>query len=191
MATQSLNCLRCERPLSVTPGHINGPMHCEVCNLSMDVHVFPAYFQPSTTAEVGERLVLDDEASCFNHPSKRAEYACSVCGRFLCSLCTTEMENQPLCLACLTQAQANSQGTPLEKERILYDDLALSLALFPVLMWPFTIVTAPATLFIVLFYWRKGPTSLIKRTRIRYVFAFLLALAQIAGWTFFFIHMIA
>ncbi len=190
MANESLKCLRCERPLSLTRSHANGPIQCVACGLPMDVHVFPAYFQGPVVVDTGQRLVIDDEASCFNHPQKRAEQACSVCGRFLCRLCATEFNNQPTCLTCLTQAQTNSQDSKLEKGRMLYDDLALSLALVPVLAWPLTLVTAPASLFIVLFYWRKGPTSVIKRTRIRYVLAFILAALQMTGWVLVFINMI-
>ena len=68
------------------------------------------------------------------------------------------------------------------KRRILYDDIALGLALLPLLMWPFTLMTAPAAIFMVLKYWRRGPTSLVRRTRIRYVLALLFALPQFAGW---------
>jgi hypothetical protein len=69
----------------------------------------------------------------------------------------------------------------LDSARTLYDSIALWLAILPVLSIWGTILSAPATLFIVFRFWNR-PTSILGRTRIRFVFAGLLALAQILGW---------
>jgi hypothetical protein len=73
----------------------------------------------------------------------------------------------------------------LENQRTLYDGIALTLAVLPILMWPLTFITAPASLFIVVRHWRS-PLSVVPRTRVRYVLAALFAVAQIAGWLFLF-----
>ena len=47
-------------------------------------------------------------------------------------------------------------------------------------------VAALAVLVIVGVQWRKGPTSVVRRSRWRYVVAALLALLQVFGWGFWF-----
>jgi hypothetical protein len=64
---------------------------------------------------------------------------------------------------------------------VLYDSLALTLALVPLLLWPFTLITAPAALFIAIRYWR-APGSVVQRTKVRLILAMFVALAQIVGW---------
>jgi hypothetical protein len=59
--------------------------------------------------------------------------------------------------------------------------MALSLALLPLLIFYFTILTAPMAMYIALRYW-NAPRSIVHRTRIRYVLALLIAAAQMAGW---------
>jgi hypothetical protein len=69
----------------------------------------------------------------------------------------------------------------LENRRTLYDSVALSLAVLPLLIFYFTIITAPMALYVAIRYW-NAPRSIVHRTRIRYVFAILFATLQIVGW---------
>jgi len=183
MAYLKLTCLKCGRHLDVEDAAQDDTMHCRACGTAHEVHVFPAYFDDHESAHAGRRLVIDSEASCYHHPSKQAEVVCDVCGRFLCALCATEFRGQQLCLGCLTGLQNASSQSRLDNRRVLYDDIALALAALPILIWPFTLVTAPIALFLVLRYWRRGPTSIIPRTRIRYVIALLLAGLELTGWS--------
>ena len=127
------------------------------------------------------RLVTEGEASCFYHPNKKAVLPCEACGRFLCALCDVELNGQHLCPACLASGQKKGKLSNLDNRRVLYDSLALTLALLPLLVWPFTLITAPAALFIAIRYWR-APGSLVQRTKIRLILAMFFALAQMAGW---------
>lgn len=68
---------------------------------------------------------------------------------------------------------------------MLYDNMALYLAVIPMMFIFPTILTAPAVLFITLRYW-KAPASLIPRTKIRFITAFFLAGCQLLGWAVFF-----
>jgi hypothetical protein len=63
----------------------------------------------------------------------------------------------------------------------LYDNIALSLAVYPLLIFYFTIVTAPTALFIAIRFW-NAPRSIVHRTRARLVLAILIAGLEIAGW---------
>ena len=68
----------------------------------------------------------------------------------------------------------------METHRVMYDTLALAAALFPaILFWP-VILGAPAALYIVVRRWNT-PLSVLPRTKIRYVLAAAIALAEIAG----------
>jgi hypothetical protein len=53
---------------------------------------------------------------------------------------------------------------------------------FPMITIWFTLVTAPIALYLALRHW-KSPTSLVRRTKIRFVFAVTLAGLQILAWT--------
>ena len=64
---------------------------------------------------------------------------------------------------------------------MLYDSIALAVSTFPLLLFYFTLLSAPATLFIVWRYW-NAPTSLLPRTRVRFVIAAIIAVLEIAGW---------
>ena len=54
---------------------------------------------------------------------------------------------------------------------------------------PVTLLTAPLTVMLVIYGWRK-PGSLVQRTRVRFVLALLLAVAQIGAWGVFFYFLI-
>ncbi|HZR47536.1 MAG TPA: hypothetical protein VFA47_12565 [Candidatus Manganitrophaceae bacterium] len=65
--------------------------------------------------------------------------------------------------------------------RVLYDNISLSLAILPLLIFWFTIITAPIAIYFILRHW-KSPSSILPRTKVRFVLAFLLAVLQITGW---------
>jgi hypothetical protein len=70
----------------------------------------------------------------------------------------------------------------LDRQRVLYDSVALKLAVFPMIIFYFTLVTAPIALYLAIHHW-KSPTSLVRRTKIRFIFAMALAGLQILAWT--------
>ena len=70
----------------------------------------------------------------------------------------------------------------LENQRTLHDSIALTLATFPALLISPPIVTAPAALFLSIFYWKR-PTSIVRRhPKIRLVIAMTLSVIQIGIW---------
>jgi hypothetical protein len=155
-------------------------LDCPSCLESQRIFAFPALSRPATASAALPALESND-ASCFYHPLKQAVVACDNCGRFLCALCDVEMAGSHRCPACLEIGKRKRKLETVENRRILFDSIALTLSIVPLLMWPLTILTAPATLFVVIRYWRR-PLSILPRTRIRFVFAFLVALAQLCGW---------
>jgi hypothetical protein len=71
----------------------------------------------------------------------------------------------------------------LENRRILYDNVAFAVAVGPFfLIWP-TLITAPMAIFLSIRYW-NAPSSIVKRTKVRFILAVLIALLEIAMWGF-------
>ena len=158
---------------------------CPACGVPLQVEIFPALFRSIAVGQRGEAIMIEGESSCFYHPQKKAAVPCDGCGRFLCALCDCAVDGRHFCPTCLETGKTKGKIKSLENQRTLYDSIALSLALFPLLIYYFTLVTAPMALFVAIRYWNT-PRSIVRRTRIRFVAAIVLALLQIAGWAFLF-----
>jgi hypothetical protein len=186
MSAPLIQCPACQAWL--LEGVFNQPQlsPCPACGVPLQVEVFPALFRRINPGQSGEIIMVDGESSCFYHPQKRAVLPCQGCGRFLCALCDCELNGQHFCPACLETGKTKGKIKSLENRRTLYDSIALSLAVYPLLIFYFTLVTAPVALFVAIRYW-NAPRSIIRRTRIRYIVAIVLASMQIAGWGFLFV----
>jgi hypothetical protein len=158
---------------------------CPACGVLLQVAVFPAWLRPAQTGRDGEAILTEGETACFYHSQKRAVVPCDACGRFLCALCDCELQEQHLCPACLESGPKKGRIKNLENHRTLHDGFALTLAIVPmVLCFYITLITAPITLYLAIRNW-NAPTSILPRTKIRFVIAILLAAAQLVGWACF------
>lgn len=70
----------------------------------------------------------------------------------------------------------------MENKRVLYDNIALSITILPSVFWFITFFTAPLALYFVIRYW-KAPSSIIPRSKIRFICAAVFAVGQITAWT--------
>jgi len=181
--TQTASCTKCKTALPADLHNTPDLVPCPSCGVPLQVFAFPALARPPAEVKRGEALVLDSESSCFYHPSKRAVVACESCGRFLCSLCDVELNSRHLCPNCLETGKKKGKIKDLENSRMLYDDIALGLTLVPMLIFYFTCITAPIALYIAIRYW-NAPSSIIPRSKYRFVVAIVLATLQITGWVF-------
>ena len=154
---------------------------CPSCGAALKVDLFPAYFTGPIKGRVGENLLVEGESSCFYHPQKRAVVPCDACGRFLCALCDCELNGQHLCPVCLETGRKKGKLKNLQNHRTLYDNLALALAIFPLLIFYFTIVTAPMALYLAIRHWNT-PSSIIPRSKIRFIMAIAVASLEILAW---------
>ena len=177
-----LQCTKCRTALPLAAYNGSQPVVCSACGRISEALVFPAFVE-QTSGVVAERVADDSEASCFYHPAKQAVLACESCGRFVCALCEVELNGQHLCPQCLDSGKRKGKLASLETKRTLYDNLALALAVYPLLFFYFTFITAPATLYL-LFRYRKAPRSLVRPGGGQWWLALILALLQIAGWVF-------
>lgn len=190
MNTYPIPCTKCNKPLPHQLYNTSELSACPSCGVLVRVDAFPALFQEHEQGQSGENTILENESSCFYHPKKRAVVPCAVCGRFLCALCNIEFNGQHLCPQCLEVWEKKRKMKSLETQRVLYDDIALSLAIIPaIFVWP-TLITAPMSLFIAIRHW-KTPLSIIPRTKIRFIIAIVLSGLQITGWMFLFIKLLA
>jgi hypothetical protein len=144
---------------------------------------------PALTAarpRVVPAAVLEAEhATCFYHQTNQAETVCEGCGRLVCAICGIDFGGRRVCPPCIAEVKVDDAQAV--SRRILFDGIALAVALLPMLMWPVTLVTAPLALGFVIVGWRK-PRSLVAGNRIKLVSAGLLALIQISGWTILFTY---
>lgn len=155
---------------------------CPACATPLRVEIFPALFRKINVGQSAEAILTEGESSCFFHPQKKALLPCSSCGRFLCTLCDCSLDGRHFCPTCLETGKTKGKIKSLDNERILYDGIALSLAVLPMIIFSFiTLITAPATLYVTIRYW-KAPISIVHPGKSRFIIASSLAVLQIIGW---------
>jgi hypothetical protein len=162
------------------------PEPCLACSVPIQFEIFPAYFRKAVQGQSGEAVMIEGESSCFYHPQKKAAVPCSACGRFLCALCDCEFAGEHFCPGCLETGKSKGKIKALENQRTRYDNIAMALALCPLLIFYFTLITAPMTLFVAIRYW-KSPRSLVRPGSFRFILAITIAVLEIVGWTALFI----
>ena len=176
----SVSCVRCEA--SLPPETWNrGEAVCATCGGRVQTIVFPASARGLGGSGSPGAPAAEGEASCFFHPSNRAVISCEACGRFVCPVCDVEFAGRHLCPTCLETFKKKGKWKNLENRRTLYGHIALALAIYPMLLFYFTILTAPIAIFVAIRHWR-APLSLVGGTKLPHIFAILIALLQIAGW---------
>jgi hypothetical protein len=152
---------------------------CPACNADFEIYAFSAFFERKAAPDVQAMRVEEGEATCFNHAAKRAVAACSQCGRFVCALCSVELEGTAWCPSCLSGRATAGKTKPLERRRLLWDSIALGVAIWPAFLFYPALLTGPAVIFLAIRYW-NAPSSIVPRTKWRFVAAILIALAELA-----------
>ena len=184
MNTPLVHCSKCDAALMDGVFNLPELTPCPSCGELIQIEIFPALFRRITPGHSGETIMVEGEASCFYHPQKRAVLPCDGCGRFLCALCDCEMNGRHFCPACLEAGRNKGKIKNLQNSRTLYDSIALSLAVLPVVVVfgiYFTFITAPMALYTAIRYW-NAPLGIVRRTKVRYIIAIILASLQIGAW---------
>jgi len=169
-------CARCDMPLPTFELTSGGAAVCTLCHSSNRARVFPAAL--AETGPVKSEAALEGEATCFDHPSKRAVAACNQCGRFVCQLCSVEFGGEVWCPSCVAAGAGKAKPAKAETQRTLYDSIALMIPLTAVVLYPFMVLAAPASLVLTVLKW-KQPLSLVRRNRWRFIAAILISLAEL------------
>ena len=187
VAGPTIPCPKCRKPFKDESWHRDGMPTCHRCRTVFELIDYPALFQnPESRKAVGQDA-LPEDASCYFHPKNRAEQVCESCGRYLCPVCSIDFGGRRLCPSCIAGKQ--KAAPEADQGRMLWDGIALSLAVMPFLIWPLTLVTAPAALGVAIVGWRK-PGSLVRGNRVRLVISIILASLQIVAWGAFFIALL-
>ena len=178
-------CPHCQTPLPGALCNSDALAECPACRGRFHAAVFPALFRPVEKGVAGEQIGLEGDAGCYYHAGRKAVLACEGCGRFLCALCDVPLGGRHLCPACIEAGKKKGKLVNLERHRVLFDDVALALAAYPLVIpgfgWFLSPLTAPACLYVVLRY-RKEPLGVVRRSRWRFVLAFILASLTLVGW---------
>ena len=176
----AISCPRCGSEL---PGSAREPAGagCSVCGTHAQAVIFPAMFRRAEP--VTDQMVLVGEATCYFHADRVAVVACSGCGRFLCQFCRILWAGEDLCPACIGASRRGKENATCYR----YDSLALAVSTLPILTVFFTLITAPLALGIALFTFRKE-CGVAPRSKVRFVAAIAISLAQISAWIVFFLY---
>ncbi len=180
MHSPLVTCSKCKAILPAEQLNSDQFAPCPSCSSAMSAFVFPALFRTQAVT-VANQLILEGEAGCFYHPQKKAFIPCDSCGRFLCSLCDVELDGAHLCPACLESGQKKGKLKSLENQRVLYDRIALTAAILPLLFVWTSIIGAPVSLYVAIRYW-KEPCSILGRSKARFTLAIILSSLQIIAW---------
>jgi ribosomal protein S27E len=183
MPSAPLSCPKCKAELPAEFFQPGVAQPCRSCGRQIEGVIFPAFHRAPAAHKPAEAVMTAEDAACFYHPQSRAVVPCDMCGRFLCALCDVELHGQHICPACVAAGRKKRQTLKLENERVLYGQVALTLSVLPLLVWPLTAVTGPAAVFVAIYGWNKPP-SLTGGGKARHVLAVLFGLAEMGGWTF-------
>lgn len=177
-----VRCTNCGYPQQGESYNIPDLSVCPHCNSRLRISTFPALFADKHIHENIQTPIIENAAACYYHPTRQAVVPCGSCGRYLCQLCEIEMGQETICPNCMDKAAQSEEVEELVDSRTLYDSIALALAIFPILFTIVTIITAPITLYITIRHW-KAPLSILPRSKVRFVLAFLIAVIQIVFWS--------
>jgi hypothetical protein len=178
MPAATFSCPKCNAVLGIEPGLTEATVTCPHCSALVEAYFFPGFFRPMQAGAAATALVDHTEASCFYHPQKQALRVCDGCGRMICSLCSIDMGAEHLCPTCISSGKKKGKIVTLEDARSRYDSIAMSLAIFGMLCYPFAIFFLPAAIFIAIRHW-NSPGSLLGVSKSRFVIAIVIAIGAL------------
>src|SRR4051812_41335685 len=176
-------CPKCSVP--VPAEYFNAPAFgvCPACQVQLRVRLFPALLRPIAAGSAGERITDAGQAACFYHPQKTAHVPCDACGRFICALCDVELQGQHLCPSCIESGRRKGTLTTFENKRVLWDSIAITTALLPlVFLWFVSFITAPAAIIVAMIGWKKPRSLAPRRAKPRFIFAIGISVLALVGW---------
>ncbi len=178
-----ISCLKCRALLDTASLNTSWFTACPRCNAPNQAWIFPSALADTPKTVESRDLIIEDDAGCFYHPSKQAVVTCGFCGRFLCALCDIDMEGNHICFTCMAAGKEKKTLVPLENYRMLYDALAVRLAIFPVIFfWFITFMTAPVAIFLSIRHWHSPSSIVPRKKKLWFIIAIILSLIQVAGW---------
>ncbi|MCD4819927.1 MAG: hypothetical protein K8S23_14685 [Candidatus Cloacimonetes bacterium] len=185
-----VRCPNCQRELSTKIYGLGKNSVCSYCKEPVNWYIFPRYFSKTENNEIPENILIEGESACFYHSDKKAVVTCDQCGKFLCSLCDLELNDKHICPNCFNSGKKNKQNFVYEESRILYDDLALAIAFWPIFTFYFTILGSLISIFFAIRYWNVN-SSVIEQNKSKKIIAIFLSLLEIIFWIILIIYLIS
>ena len=174
-----LACPKCATSLDCPSSSELARVVCNRCDSILEVTVFPALASP-VPVHVGPEPKLDGmEGGCFFHPQSRAQQACETCGRFLCALCDLEIQGEHLCPSCLDSGRHKQNIEMLVQRRLVPDRAAMALAVYPLVLYPLLVITAPLSLFYAIRAFGGPKSPVAEGWRTRAILASVIAVVEI------------
>ncbi len=173
-------CSKCKADLRAKMINPSRVSHCPSCGVQIHIIAFPALTKDVSAGKTGDPLLLDDESGCFYHPGKKAVIPCSCCGRYLCTLCDVEINNQHICPPCIETGKSGQMFDNMVTQLVRYDRIAFYLSLVSMLLPFLLFFTAPLVIYMAIRYWKKT-VSLVSGGKIRFAAALVISVVQIAG----------
>jgi hypothetical protein len=178
-----LNCPRCSEPIPAASAGKLQMLRCPACSAAIEAVLFPVMLSEAA-ARTKIQIAQGSEAVCYFHSRYRAVTPCTSCGRFLCELCSVNVGARLLCAECISRLRKQTGECGLVHRAALFDNTALFLVIGPAISLffsIFTLLSAPAALFLSLYYWSRQWT-LLSRSRVRFVIAIIFSLLLLLGW---------
>ncbi len=181
----ALTCPKCGDPFSPeTPGTeaTSVEVSCGSCSADISALTFPAVARRSPA--VAGPDTPGAGAMCFFCEGRSATTFCESCGRLICERCEIDWAGQTTCLTCVHANREVRDADSYRSRRVLYDNLALSLLLWPLIVPVYGLfgmaLTAPIALFLVIRH-RKASRGIVPRGRFRLFAAGAIATLALAG----------
>ena len=183
-----ISCPSCKAKIGRTRYSDANFHECPSCDKSFELHLLPGDDIKQWRKELPKHApeVANDEsqARCHNHETNKANDVCESCGILLCTLCSVPLADTHWCIDCIVKGKDDPTNPHFIRKHELKDNVALAVAFAPMVIfffWFTTLITAPITLVLIWKNWNK-PLSLLKRTKVRFVIAAIVALLQLIGW---------
>jgi hypothetical protein len=94
------------------------------------------------------------------------------------------------CPSCVADSSGKARRGDTDISRILYDTWALAIPFALLLIWPLTLLSAPAVTALAVMKW-KQPLSLVRRNRWRFVAGLVAGIGEGALWVWFISYLLA
>ena len=107
-------CPSCKRPIE--HGElVSGEQSCPSCRRSFEAARFDPPVQRVKVVELA-RLGPKGGTACARHPRNASEGTCTRCGVFMCALCSTELDDEATCPACLDRRVEDGSLSRTERD---------------------------------------------------------------------------
>lgn len=182
-AEGAITCPKCGGP---NGGRDGEPGECATCRSPMEVRLFRSMWAPPEEGggEEARAVFEGGGATCFFCEGQVATATCGGCGRFICERCKVDWAGELTCLTCIHAKRELKDDDRFKSRRTIYDNLALSLLLLPLLLPVYgifiSVMMAPVSLFLVIRHWNSS-RGIVPRGRARQIWAVVLSSLVLLG----------